>query len=204
MPNRVTGADEVAADILDSLSHVRAALIDTVNKMAEDARQTVIDEVSAKYNISAGDLQQYITIRRASPGGNGVSASVDLQIKAIPLEFFRPEIRIQPVQIRSKSGRTFNAHLPHVYVTLYKDQPRQFVPGAFPLHQRTSGILQSGDRIRKRTSKARDKLTRMRYFTFPRRVLDPILENLQKQSGDNFDVTVRVAFRRNGVLRSNG
>jgi hypothetical protein len=210
MASRVTGSREVSADIRASVRRIPALALAEVNKAAEAARARVIDEVAANYNVGREQLTSYVSVRRASPGSAKVSASVQIQIKAIPLETFNPQVRMEPVQVRARNGRSFLRQLPRIYSSFYRGQATKLLKGAFPLRQRSSGVLKAGDRARKRINTStnpvenRRNLKRFRYYTFPKRLLDPLLVRIEASAPEGLDVSFRAAFRySSGKLAAN-
>lgn len=195
MASRVTGAREVAADIRASIRAVPLAIGASLKKLQTEARALVIDRTVQRYNLRVEKIAPLVTARPSEVPANAKSVSIDIRIKAAAIENFDPRVHMIQANIRSRSGRSFTRLLPSIEVSLYRNKPLRPLAGAFPLHRRADGRLGPNDRVRARIGRARDKLKRFRYVTFPRALLDPIIKEAQDLAGEGFTVTFTQAFR---------
>lgn len=146
----------------------RSQVASRINRVARATRTDAIAKMRETYNLSRNALAPYLVLSRASPTNLG--AALRFKAKAIPLEAFKPRVEMRPTQIQTRRGvRT--QRLPYILLNRYVGKAPKVIPGAFPLRQRTTGRLRSGEKVRKRTSKARGKLTYLRFYLFPQRYL---------------------------------
>lgn len=182
-----------------------AEIANRLNKIGRAVRTAAIDHMRETFNLSRPVLGLYMVLNRAR--ASNLAASVRFRLKGVPLEFFNPRIEMRPVPIHTRRG-TRVQRLPHVIVKRYTKRGAHVIPGAFPLRQRTTGRFKAGsDRIRKRISAAREKLTRMRFYVFPQRYLYgdllPFVKNLATDRlAIDFRNTVRTTRRGQRVLRA--
>lgn len=188
-----TGLGDADAMLSGLAQAADQAVRESINTVAERVEKAAVDKTLDRYNIKRNTLQQSVSLRRASAGQN--SATVTLQVKAIPFEEFSPTVRMQAVPVRAFGRYQTRRMQAYVRVKYYKRGGAKLVPGAFPLRQRSGGPLQTGDRIRRRTGAARDKLTVLRYFTFPKRHLAALVPELEKLAGDGVAVEFNPAWR---------
>ncbi|MCK5770938.1 hypothetical protein [Algiphilus sp.] len=189
-------ADRVAQVDNTSRFSAEAAL----RAAAERAVNDTVDLTSSKYNLTPDEVRQYVGIRRLSASGK--SATVQLRVRAIPIERFAPEIRMKRYTWRDKLGRSHSQELPSVYFQRYRTGRPRLVRPAFPLHQRTSGQLREGGVIRRRVGQSRDRLTMLRYYSFPRQWLrNELLPEVLRRAALSFDLDFRAAFRRGRATR---
>lgn len=185
---------------------LREITANTVNRLARAVRSDVIDETASRYNITKRRLSRSVYIKRA---GRGVAAaSVNLKIRAVPLDEFGARVRMTPLRGRDSLGRRFNRKAASVSVKIYRGGGRKTLPGAFPLFQRTPGALREPGTVRKRTSAARNKLTVLRFYTFPTDYREALLSDIAAQLPGDFGVAFDAAVRKldkggNRVLRGN-
>lgn len=179
-----------------------------VDRAARATRAAAIQAVTAKYNIGTRALAPYIYVRRSSPGSGEIAASVTFQIKALPIEAFRPRVQMRAVTLTSSTGRTYSRKLPFILLRRYRDAGEKVIPTAFPMRQRQSGPLRAGDRIRRRTGTQREQLTNLRFYAMPRPYIEnELLPAMREIAGEQLHIELRVAYRkstsRGRVLRRN-
>lgn len=198
-----SGIDQAAASFRGFQDAVNEAAISAGNAAVKAGQQAAIETTVDRYNVTAEQIAPYVTAQLASQGKAG--ASVTLKVRAIPLETFNPIVRMQRFDFRDKKGRHVSRLLPAVYFARLRGDAPKYLRPAFPLHQRTSGALSGGDRIVKRTGKARDKLTTFRFYTFPDRFLDTeLIPAVQDAMPAGFRADFKIAERlANGRLRNN-
>ena len=185
-----------AAAFVEGLPDVqrRAASL-SLRVAAEAASNAAVDRTTATYNLDADVVREFVQIRQISEGDD--SATVTLQVRAIHIEAFAPEIRMRRFRYTDKLGRVVDRLLPSVYVARLRGRQARFLRPAFPLRQRTDGPLNAGERIRRRAGESRSRLTKLRYFSFPKKFLrDDLLPAATAAAGDGFAVEFRALFRR--------
>lgn len=156
-----------------------------------------------KYAISADDLDQYISLKTAKTPQGG--ASVTLLARPLPLSVFKPTVKMQTFTLTSTRGRTYTRKLPTVYIKRFTKGAAKKLPGYFPLHQRNNGALSSSDRVARRVGGTKvgrpgsgyegNKLTGVRYYTFPKSFLAQIRPKLVDFVGERGSLELRGAFR---------
>lgn len=179
-----------------------------VTKNIREGREFVIRRTGEKYNLSEATIREHVFARRVSRTKDGARGSLELQVKAIPLEEFSAQVEFVSRRLNRAFGRpsrSYQRKFARVRVALYKGQRARVLPGGFPLNQRRAGLLRTGERVRKRIGSSRDRLTGFRYYTFPRRLTDRLLRETQDEVSKNLSVSFRVAFRKEGsrTLRFN-
>lgn len=181
---------------------IRALSKQALNRAARNARSFAIRRTSEVYNLSTRQLQPYLVLRRSSQGKDGsISASLGFRIRAIPIEQFKPRIEMRQFTVNVR-GRPVRRRLATVLLQLYRAGSPKLVAPAFPLRQRTSGRLRPGEAIRRRIGPRRDRLTRLRYFTFPQRFLEEtLLPQTAAFAGENVNVEFDRALRRDRNTR---
>lgn len=185
---------DLAGTVAQSASEARRTAVQSLNRAAERARTFAIRRTSEIYNLSTRQLQPYLRLRRAASTGftGSVSASLNFLLRAIPIEQFKPRIEMRQFTVNVR-GRPVRRRLATVLLQLYRAGAPKIVTPAFPLRQRATGRLRPGESIRRRVGAARDRLTRIRYFTFPQRFLD---ETLLPDTAAFAGETLRVEFDR--------
>lgn len=170
------------------------ALVSSINRTARDLRSRVVRKTTEIYNISRLDLTPFVSIRRASR--NKISGQVSLLIRAIPIEFFRPRVKMQVFTFQSR-GKTVKRKLPAIYLRRFKGGKEKYVAPAFPLKQRTSGALRKGEKVRRRIDARRERLTRIRFYTFPQAfVAETLLPDALEFIPERIQLEMRRALRR--------
>lgn len=165
-----------------------------LNKIGRQIRTAGIAKMRETYALSRNAIAPYLVLRRASPGR--LYASLQFRARAVPIEAFKPRVEMRPVEIKSRSGTRIQ-RLPHILLNRYVGKAPKLIPGAFPLRQRNTGRLRSGEKVRKRTSRARGKLTPLRYYVFPERYLnDELLPHLQRLAGPALQISFRNVLRK--------
>lgn len=191
---KVTGDAGVRQALNDLKGKSTSSLVTAINRVARDLRSRVLSKTVEIYNISRRDLTPYVTEKRAS--ASNVSASVRLLIRAVPIEMFRPRVRMQKFTF-TRNGRKVTRTLPAIFLRRTRGGAEAYVPPAFPLHQRRTGLLGRGDSVRRRIGTDRDRLTRIRYYTFPQQFVDEVLlPDAQDYIGPAVNVELRRALRR--------
>lgn len=190
----VRGDAEIRAALRDLNQRAKPSLVTAINRVSRDLRTRVVRKSIEVYNISRRDLMPFVTQRRAS--GNNVRGSVSLRVRAIPIEFFRPRVKMQDFTY-TRGGRSITQRLPSVYLKRFKNGAEKYVGPAFPLTQRRSGALRRGEKVRRRIGPERDRLTRIRYYTFPKQFTEEVLlPDAVAYIGPAISVELRRAFRR--------
>lgn len=123
------------------------------------------------------------------------SASVTLVVRPVRVQEFPVRVRMVEVGLRSRAGRTFVRRLPVVEAQIYKGR-YSHLPSGFPLRQRFSGALVSGEKVRRRTGNARDKLTAFAMRTFTRKLLDTLVPELRAEGAQIAQVEVERAMQK--------
>lgn len=168
----VRSAEGVRQSLNELGADAGKALVSSINRTARDLRSRLVARTTQTYNIGRKDLLPYVVIRSATR--TSVSATVKLQIRAIPIEAFKPRVRLQKYTYSIK-GQTVTRRLASIYIKRYRQGAAKLLRPAFPLTQRETGPLRPGEEIRRRISAARDRLTRIRYYTFPRQFVEKTL-----------------------------
>lgn len=187
------GVTETAAFLSGFGPELTKAAGSAVARTARSVRQSAIARTAAVYNLSKRTLSQYVQIRRES---TGLHASVQLQVRAVPIQAFTPKVQMDRFRYVDSRGRRVDRRLAAVYVKRYTQGRALRIPQAFPLRQRFGGALGAGDQVRRRTGAARGKLTVLRYYTFPKRFLDELLPALRAEAAESLGVDMRAAVRR--------
>lgn len=195
------GALRQANAIADGLEALPSAARTTgsaaVRAAANATSDAAVRRTTEVYNLNTDTVRQFVSVLPI--GQDASSATVRLKIRAIPIEAFEPEIRMRRFRYTDSLGRTVDRLLPAVYLQRLRGRNARFLRPAFPLTQRTSGTLRQGESIRRRIDDRRDRLTRLRFFTFPRRYTrDDLLPLLEQAAADVLNVEVRAAYRRIG------
>lgn len=195
MPVSSTG-HKAAMNLVASLPAVAdAAAIESLNETADRIEKEAINRTLSEFNIPRPELEKAVFVQRASEGRD--FATVSLKIKAIPFESFSPQVQMKPVDMLAFGKHRTRRMLPHVSVRYRRGAAAQYVRPAFP--------VASGSRFKRRTGKARHKLTVLRYFTFPKRHMAKMLPELKDLAGETVSVSFSSAWRsRLGSLRRNG
>lgn len=193
---RATGIDETAALLAAQPAAIENAIDASVRLLVERARDKVVEVTTATYNLDDATVREYLQVGGAGDGKG--RASLTLKVRALGIEAFNPVVNMVRFTRADSLGRKYaNRELPEVRLSRLKGKTPRRVTGAFPLQQRTPGSLQGGERIRKRTSAAREKLTQIRFFTFPRKfVRESLLPAVRAVVLENAGIEVREAYRR--------
>jgi hypothetical protein len=157
-----------------------------------------------KYAIGESDLDPFIRVSKLGNTPQG-GASVTLLARPLPLSVFRPTVKMQTYTLKSRAGRTYTRKLPTVWVKRFARGSAKQLKPYFPLHQRRNGLLAAGDRAARRvgnTKVGRDgyegnKLTGVRFYTFPKTFLQTIRPQLVDFVGARGSLELREAFRKN-------
>ena len=130
-----------------------------------------------------------------------MSGSLRLRVRAIPIESFRPRVQMQSFTYQVR-GKQVTRRLPAIYLQRFRDGEAKYVGPAFPLTQRRTGAVRRGEKVRRRIGPERDRLTRIRYYTFPKQFTEEVLlPDAQAFVGPAIAVELRRAFRRYSARR---
>jgi hypothetical protein len=175
----------------------------SINRTTRGLRAEAVRQSAAVYNLKQSTLRRYMFLKGAT--SNNLTGAVTLRVRAIPIEDFSPRIEMREVSLTSRAGHSYTRKLPFVLLARLRGQAPEVVPDAFPLHQRTSGPLRRGEMIRRRIGKDRRRLTRIRYYNFPKEWLDKLIPILREYGGKRLFLEVDAAFRTAlGRLKRNG
>lgn len=190
----IRGTEDVRRAIRDLGASAAPSLVTAINRTARDFRSRVLSKTTKVYNISRRELGPFVRERKASRAS--ITASVSLAIRAIPIETFKPRVRMQKFTFRLR-GRTVTRTLPAIYLKRLRAEAAQYVGPAFPLTQRRSGALAAGEKVRRRIGSERERLTRLRYYTFPREFIDEqLLPDAAAFIPERVALEIRRAVRR--------
>jgi hypothetical protein len=214
---KVTGVQQVARAAGQEPDVLREAARDSVQSTLEYLKAEAARRTALRYNLSQDKLGSFVLVRRASVSADGVSGSVTLQLKAVPLTEFGAEVEMREFSLTSRTGRTFTRRLPTVQVAIYRGRLARALPGGFPLRQRNTGALLDGEGVRKRVGSGRGhrsdgtygaKLTGFRFYTFPKRITNQLVPELNADGQRKLSVDFKVAYRKQrrglSVLANNG
>lgn len=165
------------------------------NRAADRVKTEASRRTRAVYNIKKKDLDRYIQVSKVGRNQTAGTASVKLEVRPIPLRQFGARVRMRTIEGVDSLGRAIGRK-PTITVKLFKSGSRQWIRPAFPLHQRFTGPLQGGDAIRRRIGSARDRLTPLRFLTFPDSFRQKLVPALNKFAGDRVAVEFRAAWRK--------
>lgn len=186
---------EASGARLPNPDELRKISIQGLNRTIDRARTLVGRKTVETYNLSTRQIAPYITARRVSQSATQLEGSVDLHLRAIGIETFRPRVVLRSFTYLI-NGREVTRRLPTIELQRFRNGSPKLVKPAFPLHQRRTGQLRAGDTVRKRTGTARDKLTPIRYYTFPRRFIDETLAPAVREfAGPRLAIELDAAFR---------
>lgn len=190
----VRGESEVKAALRGLGKHAKPALVASINRVGRDLRSRIVSKSLEVYNIARRELTPYVTVRRAS--GSRVSGSVSMLVRAIPIEAFRPRVRMQTFTFEFR-GKQVTRRLPAIFLRRFKNGDEKYIGPAFPLTQRRSGVVKRGEKVRRRIGADRERLTRIRYYTFPKQFAEEVLlPDARAFIGPAIGVELRRAFRR--------
>lgn len=203
---KVTGLKQAAQDLGQLPGVLRASAEKAVNEAVEVVRSEAIKRAAQRVNLSEETLSSFVLARRASVRADGVSGSVQLQIKAVPLQEFGAQVKLEKFKGPDSLNRVYrNRFLPAVRVAIYRGKRAKRLPGGFTSGLRGNGPLGSGERVYKRAGRGYGersdgtvgtKLTGFRFYTFPKRITDKLLPELQAVAGKQLNVSLRVAYRK--------
>ena len=177
-----------------------------LNRTIERARTLAGRRTSEEYNLSTRQLLRYVKARKVTRKSNKLEGSVDLSIQPIRLEEFRPRIVMKQFTYVIR-GKTVTRRLATVRIRHRRNVPLATVQPAFPEKQRESGSFVRTDRIFRRVGAARDKLTFLRFHTFPLKFIDEkLLPSVQQFAGPRLQIEMDQAFKAyaSGAFRAPG
>ena len=170
------------------------ALVSSINRVGRDLRSRIVRKSLEVYNISRRELTPFVSVHRAS--GTRLRGSVRMLVRAIPIEAFRPRVKMQTFTFKVR-GKDVKRRLPAIYLKRFKNAGEKYIGPAFPLTQRSSGVLRRGEKVRRRIGAERGRLTRIRYYTFPKQFAEEVLlPDAQAFIGPAISVELRRALRR--------
>ena len=199
---------------LTEVGALPAAAREAANAAAElTARATRLEAIrltTRRYNLDADTLDPYVVGSYGKGGRTDGWSSVTLLARPVPIQVFNPAVRMRTFRLVSRGRRpkTYSRSLPTIVVKRMRQGSAKQLHPYFPLHQRTSGPLSPGDAVRRRIGSGRgdgrsvktpysgNKLTGVRYYTFPKRFLDEIKPQLVEFVGDRGQVELRGALRK--------
>lgn len=166
-----------------------------LNRTIERARTFAGRKTVETYNLSTRQIAPYVRARKVTVRADKLEGSVDLQIRAIPIETFRPQVVMRQITY-SVRGRTVTRRVATIELQRFRNGTPKLVRPAFPLQQRRTGRLRAGEKVRRRTGRARDKLTKIRYYTFPRKfVAETLAPAVREFVGPRIRIELDAAFR---------
>ena len=210
-----TGGTKAAARVRSIAAGMAgSALKVSVDQTAAATAARAVDFTADRYNVSKDLLSKYIYVRRASIAKAGARGSVDLQIKALPIEVFGPQVVMREFIVRGRTGARWRRKLPTIEVALFTGQPQRRLGKYFPKFSRNNGSLSASDGVLRRIGAGRgerrdgtvgNRLTGVRFVTFPSKFLrDRLAPELQRFAGETLRVHIRAAYRnQRGQLRQN-
>lgn len=183
-------------------AQAKPALVSSINRVSRDLRTRVVRKTTEFYNVRPRVLREYVILRQASK--NSLSGGANLEIRALPVNAFSPRVRMQRFTFQRR-GQQVTQQLPAVYVTLLKSEGPQYAKPAFPLQQRTSGAIRPAEKVRRRIGERRDRLTNIRYYTFPKQFIeDVIVPDVAPFIPERMELEIDRAYRRFTKRRPGG
>lgn len=164
------------------------------NRTARSVKTEASRRTRAVYAIKKKTLDQYISAETQGKQEDG-PASVTLKVRGLPARAFSPRVRMRTIPGVDSLGRRIGRQ-PTVTLKIYRDAAREWIYPAFPLHQRYTGALQAGDAVRRRIGNDRDKLTSLRYVTFPESLRRRMIPALDDYAGDRIVIEFKAAWRK--------
>lgn len=207
----LSGMEGALADAGALAGLQQAAGDEAAGETARATRGYAIQLTTRRYNLSEDDLEPYVVGSYGTGGRSDGWSSVRLLARPIPISTFRPEVRMRSFRLmsRGRRPRAYTRTLPTVWVKRFRNGSAKQLGGYFPLHQRSSGTLAGGESVRRRVGGnasgrgvSRDgqyegnKLTGVRYYTFPKRFLAEIQPQLVEFVGSRGQVELRAAYRK--------
>lgn len=191
----MTATLEVGGAALPTAKDLRRIAQQGLNRTIDRARTFAGRKTSETYNLSTRDIAPYIRTSKVTVRSEKLEGSVDLRVRAIPIETFKPRVVVRSFTYAWR-GRTITRKLATIEVQRFRRGTPKLVGPAFPLQQRVTGRLRAGERVRRRTGPDRDKLTYIRYYTFPRRFVDETLTPAVREFvGPRLRIEIDAAFR---------
>lgn len=192
----MTAALEVSGARLPTRHDLQQVARQSLNRTIARARTFAGRKTVETYALSTREIAPYVVARNATLGFDGqLEGSVDLRIRAIPIETFKPRIVVRRFTY-AMNGHVVTRRLPTVELQRFRQGAPKLVRPAFPLTQRSTGRLRSGDKVRRRIGPDRGRLTRIRYYTFPRKFVDEVLAPAVREFvGPRLQIEFDNAFR---------
>ncbi|MCX7062842.1 MAG: hypothetical protein NTZ11_18395 [Gammaproteobacteria bacterium] len=166
-----------------------------LNRTIARARTFAGRKTTETYNLSTRDIAPFIRTRNVTRSGP-LEGSLDLRVRAIPIETFKPRVVMQRFTYAIR-GQMVTRRLPTIELKRFRKGNPKKIPGAFPLQQRVTGRLRTGDKVRRRIGSDRNRLTNIRYYTFPKRfVNETLLPEVRAFVGPRLRIEIDAAFRK--------
>lgn len=166
-----------------------------LNRTIERARTFAGRKTVETYNLSTRQIAPYVRARKVTVRAEKLEGSVDLQIRAIPIETFRPQVVMKTITYTLR-GQIVTRRVATIELQRFRNGTPKLVRPAFPLAQRRTGRLRAGEKVRRRTGKERGKLTKIRYYTFPRKFVNETLAPAVREFvGPRIRIELDAAFR---------
>ncbi len=205
------GVDGALKELRALPDQLREAAKEAAQRTAESTRKRAITLTTQRYNLDAEPLEPYVTTGYTGTGGRTDGwASVRLLARPIPVSEFKPQVRMRSFRLvsRGTKPKTYTRRLPTIYVQRFRSGSPKHLHPYFPLYTRENGPLPPADSVRKRVGKTKigrvvngvgyegNKLTGVRYYTFPKQFLREIRPQLVRFVGDSGQIELRSAFRK--------
>lgn len=202
----IGGVDAALSDLGAVPALVEKMSKEVVEKVAKGTKGEASRLTRKTYAISEQDLDPFIAIGRLGNTPQG-GASVTLKARPLPLSVFQPTVKMQTYTLTSSKGKSYARKLPTLYVKRFARGAAKQLKPYFPMHQRSNGPMSASDRaVRRIGSKgnfiynsrgdAAEKLTGVRFYTFPKAFLSKIRPQLVSYVGVQGSLELRAAFRK--------
>ncbi len=166
-----------------------------LNRTIERARTLAGRKTVETYNLSTRQIAPYVRARKVTIKSDRLEGSVDLRIRAIPIEVFRPQVVMKTITYTLR-GKIVTRRVATIELQRFRSGTPKLVRPAFSLTQRRTGRLRAGEKVRRRIGKERDKLTKIRYYTFPRKfVAETLAPAVKVFAVQRIRVELDAAFR---------
>lgn len=166
----VRGDAEVRKALRELGASATPALVSSINRVTRDMGSRIAKQASETVNLSRSEIRQYIALGKATK--NQASAITRLKVRRVPIELFKPRVEMRVFNFVSRKGKSYRRKLPTIHLRRLRNGPEEYVQPAFPLTQRRSGKLRSGEKVQRRVGEDRERLTRISYFSFPKEFIE--------------------------------
>lgn len=188
------------ADRLANFAPIARSEAETaVREALTDTREFLVRGVAREYALSETKLREHALPGRVVATASGARGSIVLQVRPVSLYDFGATVEIATPTFRQAFGlrsRPYQRKVARVRVRLYRGRSESQLPNAFALTTRKAGPLRPGDRVRQRVKRGGRQLTGFRYYTFPRRILEPLLREARRKAGSQLEFTLSGAISR--------